>query len=399
MRPLASRPRSAVAVVAVAGAIGLLSTACSSTSTHASNPSRTTGDVADHTTRTVDVTLTSTGCAAPLATYPAGPLTFHITNKDATAVSELELLSGDRILGEKENLPPGFSGTFALQLAAGEYSLYCPGATTDKTPLKVTGASSGSVVTGTQALLAQGTKEYAAYITAQTSLLVTAVKPLVAALHGTDLTAAQTAYMKSRSYYEHVEPVAESFTDGKQNLDAEIDARAGDVPASQWQGFHYIERGLFESKSLTGLASYGDGLLTHVERLHQLVTGLTYQPAELANGAVSLLDEVAKSKITGEEERYSHIDLLDFQANVEGSQQAFACVQAGLARIDPALAQTISAAFGQMQSLLSTYRTTSNASGFVFYGTLTDTDKTHLSQALQAVAEPLSRVASKIVNG
>ena len=40
-----------------------------------------------------------------------GALTFKITNKDATAVSEVELLSGERIVGEKENLPPGFSGT------------------------------------------------------------------------------------------------------------------------------------------------------------------------------------------------------------------------------------------------------------------------------------------------
>ena len=73
------------------------------------------------------------------------------------------------------------------------------------------------------------------------------------------------------------------------------------------------------------------------KKLQTLTTGLTYQPAELANGAVDLLDEVAKSKITGEEERYSHIDLLDFQANVEGAEQAFANLQPGLVKIDATL--------------------------------------------------------------
>ena len=43
--------------------------------------------------------------------YSSGPLTFKVANKDATGVTEIELLSGERILGEKENLPPGFSGT------------------------------------------------------------------------------------------------------------------------------------------------------------------------------------------------------------------------------------------------------------------------------------------------
>src|SRR6202012_2894759 len=103
--------------------------------------------------------------------------------------------------------------------------------------------------------------------------------------------------------------------------------------------------GLFADNSLSGLGTYGDGLLANVKKLQTLTTGLTYQPAELANGAVDLLDEVAKSKITGEEERYSHIDLLDFQANVEGSEQAFANLQPGLEKIDATFSDTVRTAF------------------------------------------------------
>ena len=34
-----------------------------------------------------------------------------------------------------------------------------------------------------------------------------------------------------------------------------------------------------------------------------------------------MIEEVAGSKISGEEDRYSHTDLSDFQANVEGSKK------------------------------------------------------------------------------
>ncbi len=155
--------------------------------------------------------------------------------------------------------------------------------------------------------------------------------------------------------------------------------------------------GLFQDNSLTGLAAYGDGLVANVQKLQTLTTGLKYQPAELANGAVDLLDEVSKTKITGEEERYSHIDMLDFAANVEGAEQAFASLQPGLAKIDASLATEVATNFTALDTLLDKYRSTTDASGYVLYGSITDADRTALSQALQAVAEPLSTVAGKVV--
>ena len=68
-----------------------------------------------------------------------------------------------------------------------------------------------------------------------------------------------------------------------------------------------------------------------------MVKTLTYKPEDLANGAAALLEEVQSNKITGEEEEFSHIDLIDFAANVEGARQAFAYLQPGLEKIDPDL--------------------------------------------------------------
>ena len=394
----ARRPRRAALVgltAAVAALAPLAGCSSSSSSPKAASASSTSGG----DPRKANITITAaSGCSADKLSFPAGAVTFDITNKDATAVSEVELQSGQRIVGEKENLPPGFSGTFSVTVDAGTYTLYCPGAAQENTAITVTGKAAGTGDADTDTLLSQGTKQYAAYVTSQVGYLVQTTQTLQTALQGTDLAAAQNAYMKARPYYEKIEPVAESFTVGSDNLDNDIDARVDDVPASQWEGFHRIEQGLFQAKSLTGLSTYGAGLLTDVKKLQTLTTGLAYKPFELANGAQDLLDEVASSQITGEEERYSHIDLLDFQANDEGAEQAFASLQPALEKIDPTLTSTITGAFTSLDTLVDTYRTGSNESGFVLYTTLTTTDKQKLAAAVKAVQEPLSQVAAKVAS-
>jgi iron uptake system component EfeO len=344
------------------------------------------------------VLLTGAALAAAKLTFPAGGLTFKIQNKDATAVSEVELLSGERIVGEKENIPPGFPGEFAVNIGAGTYTLYCPGAKTERTKLTVTGKSTASGDASLAALLKTATQGYANYVSTQVAALLTAATRFDTTLHGTDLAAAQKAYMQARPFYEKIEPVAESFVIGADSIDSDIDSRAGDVPAAQWRGFHRIEKSLFQQRSLTGMAAYGDKLVSDIKRLQKLTTGLTYQPTELANGAQELLDEVASSKITGEEERYSHIDLLDFANNDEGAEQAFAQLQPALDKIDPVLSRTIQTAFTALDTLVDKYRTGTNPSGFKLYTELTSADKTALAAAVKAVQEPLSTVASKVAN-
>jgi len=336
------------------------------------------------------------GCTIDNTTLAAGGIDFTVKNVDATAVSEVEVLSGDRIVGEKENLPPGFSGTFSMTAPAGDYTLYCPGATPEKSPLKVTG-SSDAVDTSAAGLAKEASKGYANYVDTQVGYLLTAVKNLNTALHGTDLAAAQKAYAEARPFYEKIEPVAESFP----ALDPAIDARADGVSPTSISGFHRIEYGLFSVKSLKGLATYGEGLVANVKKLQTRTNALAkqdmpYQLTELANGAQGLLDEVAASKITGEEERYSHIDMLDFANNDEGAEQAFAQLTPILEKSDPALTKQIQSQFDALNKLVEQYRDASQPSGYVLYTKLTTADKRKLAAAIKAVQEPLSKVASKV---
>jgi len=355
---------------------------------------------ADALSRVAQVTITGAhGCVSDPVEFAAGGITFKIRNQDATAVSEVELLDGEQIIGEKENLPPGLSGTFAVKVDAGEYTLYCPGATPERSTITVTGRTAPTGDDTAAALLAAGAKRYGEYVSTQLGYLVKAVGKLNAALHGSDLKAAQDAYMAARPYYERIEPVAESFTVGPDNLDADIDLRIQDVAAgTRWTGFHPIERGLFQRHSLAGLGALGAGLLANVKKLQAKTAGLTYQPFELANGASELLDEVASSKITGEEERYSRIDVADFQANDEGAEQAFAALEPGLRKIDAALTDAVAARFAALDELVDKYRTTDNVSGFVLYNDLTAADKRQFSAAVNAVQAPLSKVAGKVAS-
>ena len=336
-------------------------------------------------------------------TVAAGAVTFTVENVDATGITELELISDQRILGERENLTPGFDSTFSVKVDGGSYQIYCPGGATEKIPFTVTGEAAAAATGGTASLLQTATVDYSTYVDNQIEFLIPPVQELVAAIKADNLPAAQAAYAKARPFYERIEPVAESFPD----LDSAIDLRIGDVEAgTEWTGFHPIEKALFFTKSTEGLDPLAAKLMTDVKDLQVKAkalsvatsarTGKGYQPFEIANGASGLLDEVLKSKITGEEEAYSRIDLLDFQANVEGSLQAFATLEPALDAIDPTLVPTISAKFVALTTVLDTYRDPKALGGWTPYPDLTAADKKKLTDALLAVQEPLSAVSAKI---
>jgi iron uptake system component EfeO len=314
-----------------------------------------------------------------------------VTNKDAAAVTELEVLDGSKILGEVENLTPGLSGSFSLDMKAGEYTLYCPnGKTAERGRLIVNQNLSAASATVANPKADAAVSAYRTYLEQQAEQLVTATTAFVNAVKAGDIEKAKELYGPARMPYERIEPVAESFG----NLDPAIDAREGDVPDNEWTGFHRIEKTLWVDNSLDGMAPVADQLLTDVTTLSNNVKLVAIEPAQIANGAVELLNEVSASKITGEEERYSHIDLLDFQANVDGSKEAFEAVKPILSDQDADLAEQIATRFDDVDNALEPYR---DGAGFVSYSQLTDDDTRKLSQSIDALAEPLSHVAEQVV--
>jgi iron uptake system component EfeO len=300
-------------------------------------------------------------------------------------------MKDDVILAEKENLAPGLSGGFSLNLKPGTYQIYCPNAKTEKVNFTVTGTAVGSSLNSAVAnTLADATAGYQKFVMAEVDKLIPAAKVFTDAVRAGNVEAAKAAFAPARYHYEEIEPVAESFGD----LDPAIDARADGVDdPAQWTGFHRLEKALWEDKSLAGMAPVADRLDADLAKLKALAATTTYQPAQLANGATELLNEVATSKITGEEDRYSHTDLSDFEANVVGGKAAVDLLMPALKQLDAGLASTIEQRFVDVFDSLKPYK---KGDTFVDYAAVTGDQRRVLTQKVDALAEPLSQVAAKI---
>ena len=393
--------------VGAAVAAALILSSCS-TSTSGGTNTDTASVVGGASQVRVSLTEGASGdtCSLSSAVAKAGPVTFTIKDVSSTAVSEVELLSDERILGEKENLAPGLAAvSFTVTLTGGKYQLYCPGAKKELQTFTVTGkhvASSDNVSVAFQ----QGIAGYAKYVTQEVGNMITSTDALKTAVDSGDLTASQKAYALARPYYERIESDVDGFvlpghkaTDNAGNLDYLIDMRASNLdPKVGWHGFHAVERDLFQGKKITASTkSLAAELDTNVNRLDALTKSITYKPEDLANGAADLLEEASTTKISGEEEQYSHIDIVDLAANVEGAQQAFAYLQPGLTLIDPTLTKTIVTQFATVNTLLDKYKDDGALGGYVSYtAAIKAADGAAFSAAVQPLQANLATLAAKV---
>jgi iron uptake system component EfeO len=164
------------------------------------------------------------------------------------------------------------------------------------------------------------------------------------------------------------------------------------VPKDEWTGFHPIEKAQWIDESTDGLEDLTAELRKDTEQLQTVAEDGSFGATEIAQGAVDLLGEVSASKITGEEERYSHTDLWDFEANVEGAEAGFMALGPVIEEQDPELATEISDDFAATYELLDQYR--EGTDGFVLYDTLSKQDTQELAQQIDALGEALSKVPS-----
>ena len=93
----------------------------------------------------IAVAATDTTCDVARTQAPTGTVTFEFTNKGSLVNEFYVYADGDRIIGEVENVGPGLSRTFHVQIAQpGTYETACkPGMVGDgiRAPFTVTGSS------------------------------------------------------------------------------------------------------------------------------------------------------------------------------------------------------------------------------------------------------------------
>ena len=238
--------------------------------------------------------------------------------------------------------------------------------------------------------LVQPVADYKVYVSKGVNRLVEDTAKFTIAVKAGDLKKAQELYAPTRFHYEMIEPIAELFSD----LDGSIDSRADDHEKKEadngFTGFHRIEYGLFEKRSTDGLAPVADKLNADVADLQKRIAGLTVPPEKMVGGAAALIEEVGSTKITGEEDRYSHTDLWDFKANVDGARKIVELLRPFTVKADKDLSNKVDANFETVEKILAKYKTANG--GYESYDKLTPEDRTALQGPVTTLAEDLSKL-------
>jgi iron uptake system component EfeO len=240
--------------------------------------------------------------------------------------------------------------------------------------------------------MAAAVTQYQSFVSTQSDELVKRTTEFVNLVKAGRVAEARKAFPVARGPWERIEPVAESFGD----LDPMIDGRADVVEEGmEFTGFHRLEKDLWVDGLQSDSSAIADKLLADVSQIVAKAKAVELNPLQLANGSKALLDEVAVGTITGEEDRYSHTDLYDFDENVKGSKAAIDALRPVLEARDAALLAEVDARFAALEAELDTHRT---EGGFVLFTALSKDQIRSLTVALDALSEPISQVAGVVAS-
>jgi iron uptake system component EfeO len=373
------RTHPAAAVLAVA----LLAVACGSGDN--TDPQGTTDGA-------ITVDASDTACTVSRTSAPAGTIEFGIVNT-ATKVTEFYVYAeGDRVMGEVENIAPGLKRTFHIEITEpGAYQTACkPGMAGKGIRGTFTVTGSSAAPKSDDARLEAATASYERWVAAQADALLRQTTAFVSLVKTGKVAEAKAKYPVARSYWERIEPVAESFGD----LDPKIDGREDVVEEGlEFTGYHRLERDLWVDGLQPDSGAIADRLLADVKTVVAKAKTVQLNPLQLANGSKELLDEMATGKITGEEERYSHTDLYDFAANFEGSKAAIGALRPVLQERDADLVAELDARTKALDRLIESH---ADGERYALYTDLTKADLRALTDALDAVSAHVAQVAAVV---
>lgn len=336
----------------------------------------------------IDITVTDTACVPNTLNVPSGIITFRIKNS-SHQLMEWEILKGEMVYDERENINPAGTEALRTNLQPGEYQMTC-GLVTNPKGVLVAAAAKAAVTTTSEPNLSAVIATYKAYVTDEVGILVSRTQTLVNAVKSGNLAEAQAAYAPAHLHYERIEPIAELFND----LDTSMDSRADDFEKKAedpaFTGFHRIEKALFADHTTNGMGPVADKLMADALDLQRRLGALVIPAKAMVGGAADLIEEVASKKISGEEDRYSHTDLWDFQANLDGAQKILALLRPQAQKTDPALVQAIDSNMARVDAVLATYKTPDG--GFESFDKLSPQDRNILRGLITALAEDFSKL-------
>ena len=253
------------------------------------------------------------------------------------------------------------------------------------------GTTAGKTAEQGKTDLSKETSEYKKYVEGQIDMLLKDTENFAQLLKTGKLDEAKKVYPLIRMAYERSEPIAESFGESDVKIDYRlVDFKEEFKNEERWKGFHRIEKILWEQNTTKGTEKYADDLVNDIKELKAKIATIEVTPDLMVTGAVDLLNEVSTQKITGEEEVFSHTDLYDFRANIEGAQKIFELFRPKLEQKDAKLVTTLDTEFKAVNALLDKYMT--DDKHYKLYTELTKEDTKALAEAVTKLGEPLSQM-------
>ena len=253
------------------------------------------------------------------------------------------------------------------------------------------GTTAGKTAEQGKTDLSKETSEYKKYVEGQIDMLLKDTENFAQLLKTGKLDKAKKVYPLIRMAYERSEPIAESFGESDIKIDYRlVDFKEEFKNEEGWKGFHRIEKILWEQNTTKGTEKYAEDLVNDIKELKAKIATIEVTPDLMVTGAIDLLNEVSTQKITGEEEVFSHTDLYDFRANIEGAQKIFELFRPKLEQKDAKLVTTLDTEFKAVNTLLDKYMT--DDKNYKLYTELKPEDTKALAEAVTKLGEPLSQM-------
>ena len=335
----------------------------------------------------VTVDILANRCDPNALEVPAGPARFRIVNRSDRAV-EWEILDGVLVVEERENIAPGLSQVINATLAPGDYAITCgllsnPRGTLKVLPTAASEAASKAMPTLTQFI--GPLSEYRVYLNQQSRLLLQGITALQQALAAGDLQQARDAYAAARLPYQRLAATAQRFAELDNRLNARADYYEKREQDPAFGGFHRIEQGLFVADSTAGLEPVAARLQQDATALRDALLGQSLPPEQLSGNAARLLHNLASTRISGEEERYSQLVLPGFAANLEGTRKVIDLLRPLLSKGHQELQQHLDTQAQAFADALGDQQRP--------YANLSASDRDRIAKAAQALADSLDQVA------
>lgn len=337
------------------------------------------------------VTIHAKNCEPNSITVPAGKNAFRIVNASDRAV-EWEILDGVLVVEERENIVPGLSQIINANLQPGDYAITCGLLSNPRGTLHVTPtAESDAAAKARPSMVAfiGPLSEYRVYLSTQSGALIRTVNDLQQAIDSGDLAQAQKAYAPARAAYQRIAPAAQRLSELDNAINARADYYEKREQDAGFGGFHRIEFGLFSQKSVNGLAPVVQKLQADIASLKQQLLAQSIAPEQLASMVVRNMRSIAEVRSNGEEERYSHLDVNGFAANLEGTRKVIDLLRPLLTKTSGEVLKKIDTASTALDDQLLMLKT---ADGFKPYDQVTTEQRQQIADKAKALADALDGI-------